>query len=337
MDWSPIQHSMSKIQLSLACNLTDRTRAVHNGTVQPEGIDLNYIPLDVEEIFWRMLRYQEFDASEMSMSSYMMARDRGDPAFIAIPVFPSRYFRHSCVFINTDAGIEKPEDLKGKRIGVPEYQMTSPLWIRGIMQHDYGVHPSDVTWFHGGEEDEGREEKLALDLPDDIDLSPIPETATLSGQLEQGEIDALFTARSPSSFATDSVARLFPNFRDVEKDYYERTGFFPIMHTIVIREPVYERHPWIAQELTKVFTDAKDRCLQRLTKTNALQTTLPWLHHELEETQALMGADYWQYGIDNNREMLETMVQYSYEQGLIKTEFELSDLFAPETFEEFKV
>ena len=328
---------MVKTPISLACNLTDRTRALHNETVRPEGIDLNFIPLEVEEIFWRMLRYQEFEASEMSMSSFLLATDRGEPEFVAIPAFPSRYFRHSCVFINADAGIEKPEDLQGKRIGLPEYQMTAPLWLRGIFQHEYGVHPSDVEWYHGGEEEEGREEKLELDLPEAISLSGIPSDRTLSQMLEQGDIDALFTARSPSSFNTSSVERLFPNFREIEQDYFERTGHFPIMHAVVLRQDVYDENPWVAQELMKAFTEAKDRCLRRITKTNALQTTLPWLHHELEETQALMGENYWSYGIDNNRDTLETMVQYSYEQGLIETRFDLEDLFAPETFDEFKV
>jgi len=329
---------MSALSLTLACDLTDRTRALHDGTVTPKGIDLNFVPLSVEEVFWRMLRNQEFHVSEMSMSSFMLAADRGEPDFVAIPAFTSRYFRHSCIFVNTDAGIEEPADLVGKRVGVPEYQMTSPLWIRGILQHEYGVKPSDVQWFHGGEEEEGREEKLPLDLPDDVDLQYIPADDTLSDMLERGDLDAFATARAPSSFFTSpKVERLFPNFREVEAEYYRKTGHFPIMHTVVIRRDVYEENPWVAQELLKAFTEAKDVCLREIGDSSALRAALPWLHDELEQTRELMGEDYWPYGIEANRETLELMTQFSYEQGLSKERHDLEDLFAPETFESFKV
>lgn len=328
---------MSRTDIALACDLNDRTRALHDGTVRPTGIDLNFMPLQIEETFWRMLKHQEFDAAEMSMSSYMIARDRGEPDLTAIPVFPSRFFRHSCIFVNADAGIDEPADMAGKRVGVPEYQMTASLWIRGILQHDYGVLPSEMQWFHGGEEDEGREEKIELDLPDDVDIQYIPTDATLSGMLERGDLDALVTARAPSSFSTDSVERLFPDFRSVEMDYYERTGIFPIMHTVVVRGDVYRERPWVAQELLKAFTAAKDICLEQIDDTGALKVALPWLHSELEETRAAMGFDYWPYGIEDNRTTLETMAQYSYEQGLVGQEFDLEDLFAEETFEQYKV
>lgn len=328
---------MSAEPLTLACTLTDRTRAIHDGTVRPTSIDLNFVALEVEEIFWRMLRYQEFDASEMSFSSYLLAVDRNDPAFVAIPVFPSRSFRHSCIFVNVDAGVEAPADLVGKRVGVPEYQMTAPLWVRGILEDEYGVAPGDVTWLQGGIEDPGRVEKLDLDLPDGVDLSPIPETATLSGMLERGELDALVSPRTPSSFGTPSVRRLFPDYREVERDYYERTGHFPIMHTVVLREDVYRRNRWVAQELTKAFAEAKAVCMAELEKVNALRTTLPWFHHEFEATRELMGEDYWSYGLEANRETLETMVRYSHDQGLIESRPTVDELFAPETHEAFKL
>lgn len=324
-------------RLTLACTLTDRTRPLHDGTVRPNGIELNFIPLEVEEIFWRMLRYREFDASEMSMSSYMLARERTDPEFIAMPIFPSRSFRHSGIFINTDAGIEQPEDLRGKRVGVPEYQMTSALWIRGMLDDEYGVTPTDMEWFQGGIEDRGRVEKLDLDLHIDLDISPIPETATLSAMLERGDIDVLFSPRIPSSFETPTVERLFPNFRVAERDYYDRTGHFPIMHTVVLREDVYRRNPWIAQELTKAFTAAKTVCMEELAKTNALRTTLPWFHHEFDATRELMGEDYWSYGLEANRSTLDAMVRYSHDHGLIGSERSVDELFAAETHEAFKL
>ena len=328
---------MAEIQMTLACDLNDRTRALYDGTVQPTGIDLNYLPLQIEETFWRMLKHEEFDAAEMSMSSYMMTRDWGDPAFIAIPVFPSRFFRHSCVFVSTDAGIDKPADLRGKLVGVPEYQMTASLWVRGTLQHEYGVDPSEIHWYHGGEENAGREEKLQLSLSDDIRLDDLPNGRTLSGMLEAGDIDALVTARAPSSFGTDSVERLFTDFRDIEREYYRETGIFPIMHTVVLRESVYEKHPWVAQELYKAFTAAKDHCLECIGDMGELQVALPWLHAELEATRDLMGWDYWPYGVEKNRETLETMVKYSHEQGLIDEWLDVDNLFAPTTYDQFKV
>ena len=324
-------------RISLACSLSDRTQPLYDGRVEPAGIDLNFVPLEVEEVFWRMLRYKEFDASEMSMSSYMMAKDRGEPQFTAIPVFPSRYFRHSCIFVNTNSGIEDPEDLRGKTVGVPEYQMTAPLWIRGILRTEYGVAPEDMTWYRGGEEEEGREEKLDVNLGPDLSISSIPADETLSAMLERGAIDALFTARTPSSFSTSSVERLFTDYRSVERDYYKRTGHFPIMHTVVLRKDVYRENPWIAQELTKALTKAKDICMERIRRTSALSTTLPWVHDELDETQALMGDNFWPYGVEANRDTIETMIEFSYQQGLIDTEFDAADLFAEETLETYRV
>ncbi|MFC7216079.1 PhnD/SsuA/transferrin family substrate-binding protein [Saliphagus sp. GCM10025334] len=317
--------------------MNGRTKALYDGTVAPEGIDLTFLPLQIEETFWRMLKHQEFDAAEMSMSSYMMTVDRGDPELIAIPVFPSRFFRHSCIFINADAGIERPEDLAGCSVGVPEYQMTASLWCRGILQHEYGVAPEEMHWYHGGEEEAGREEKLTLDLPDEINIDYIPEDRTLSGMLETGDLDALVTARAPSSFQTTSVERLFENYRDVEMNYYRKTGHFPIMHTIVLRQDVYDDRPWVAQELYKVFNQAKQHCLEELGDTGLLKRTLPWLIHELEETRDLMGWDFWPYGVEDNRETLEFMAQMSYEQGLIKQQLTVEDLFAPTTFDEYKI
>jgi 4,5-dihydroxyphthalate decarboxylase len=233
---------MEKIHLTLACWEYDRTRPLQEGKVKVEGVDLTYLPLHVEETFWRMLRYQDFDAAELSMNSYLMARDKGSPRFIAIPVFPSRFFRHSFIFINTDAGIREPKDLIGKRVGVPEYQITAAVWIRGLLQHEYDVLPSKMKWFTGGAEDPGREEKIRPDLPKEVEIQWIGRDRTLSAMLERGELDALICAHVPSPFVRRSpkVKRLFPNFRELEMDYYRRTKIFPIMHAIALREEVYE-------------------------------------------------------------------------------------------------
>jgi len=220
---------MEKLYLTLACGDYDRTRALIDGTIAPEGIQLNYIALRSEEIFWRMVRYHEFDASEMSLSNYISLRNKNDPSFVAIPVFPSRLFRHSFVFINVGSGIETPEDLKGKKMGVPAYSITAALWVRGFLKDDYGVSARDIYWFVGGQEEPGRKDRIDLRLPADIKVTPIPQDKTLSNMLENGEIDALLSARTPSCFEKGSsrVRRLFPNYGDVEVDYYRRTNIYP--------------------------------------------------------------------------------------------------------------
>ena len=330
---------MGKLKFTLACSLYDRIHALVDGTVVPEGLDLNFIPLEVEEIFWRQLRHQEFDGSEMSFSSYTMTRSRRDERFIAIPVFTSRFFRHSCVYVNSCRGINLPEDLRGKIIGVPEYQMTAAVWLRGIFQHEYGVHPRDIHWRSGGQETPGRVEKLSLQLPADIDYEPIPLDKTLSDMLERGEIDALFTARTPSCFLRDSpnVRRLFENYGEIEKAYYLKTHIFPIMHTIVIKRTSYEANPWVAMSLYKAFLASKNVTLENMRHTFALHTSLPWLMSYVDGTRKLMGDDWWPYGIENNRQTIEALCAYSYEQGLSLRHMTVEELFAPETFDEFKI
>jgi 4,5-dihydroxyphthalate decarboxylase len=330
---------VSRVPITLACWDYDRTRALESGQVQVEGVDLTYLPLRVEETFWRMLRYQEFDAAEMSMGSYLMARDRGFPPLIAIPVFPSRAFRHSCIYIHRDAGIREPRDLAGKRVGVPEYQITMAIWARGILQHDYGVKPEQIHWFTGGEEQPGREEKIKLDLPPNLDIRPIGPEKTLSSMLEHGEIDAMISAYMPSPFVRRSpkVARLFPNFREVEKDYYRRTKIFPIMHTIVLRQDVYDKNPWVAQSLYKAFVEAKRIAQQAMYEFSALRYMLAWMIAELEEERELFGEELWPYGLAPNLNVLETLIGYAYEQGLIKRRLEARSLFAPNTLEDYKI
>ena len=330
---------MGRLRFTLACSPYDRMQALQDGTIVPEGIDLNFIPLEVEEIFWRQLRHQEFDGSEMSFSSYTVARSRGDDRFIAIPVFTSRSFRHSCVYINVHKGVNRAANLKGKIVGIPEYQMTAAVWLRGIFQHEYGVQPSEIHWRSGGEETPGREEKLKLELPPDIDYEPIPGDKTLSDMLDKGEIDGLFTARSPSCFigGSDSVRRLFSNYGQVERDYYSRTRIFPIMHALVVKRTIYDDNPWVVASLYKACTASKDLILRRMEHTFALHTTLPWLTSYVDETKKLMGKDWWPYGLENNRRTIETFCDYSYEQGLSRRLMTIEELFAPETFDEFKI
>jgi 4,5-dihydroxyphthalate decarboxylase len=330
---------MPALRLTLACWDYDRTRALIDGSVVPEGIDLIYLNQPVEETFWRMLRFREFDCSEMSLSSYVASLNSDSPPFVAIPAFPSRFFRHSCIFVSAKSGIRKPEDLKGKRIGVPEYQMTAPVWIRGILSDDYGVKVTDVEHYSGGEEEPGREEKLKLDLPSTIRLRAIPADKTLSRMIADGELDALVTARAPSTFRKepDKVRRLFPDYVETEKQYYRRTKIFPIMHTVVIRRDVYAKNPWVAQSLYKAFTEAKAKAYRLYDQTAALPAMVPWLIAQLDEARREMGEDWWPYGVEPNRKVLETFLRYHHEQGLSKRRFTPDELFARETLESFKI
>ena len=330
---------MSKISVTMACTPYDRVAPLMDGRVKPEGIDLNFIPMDVEETFWRQLRYGEFDCSELSLSSYTMSRARGDDRFIAIPVFTSRFFRHSCVYINAHKGIKTPQDLRGKVIGVPEYQLTAALWLRGIFQHFYGVAPNEMHWRAGGMDTPARSEKLAIELPEDVDYQPIADDKTLNQMLDEGELDAMFTARIPTPFLQESpnVKRLFENYVEVEQDYFRQTNIFPIMHCIGFRRDFYEAHPWVAQSMFKAFQQSKDIVMKNYKNTSALYTTLPWQVSSAEETRKLMGEDYWPYGITKNREVLDAICQYSFEQGLSKRLVKIEELFARECFDEFKI
>jgi 4,5-dihydroxyphthalate decarboxylase len=328
---------VSKLRLSLGCWNYDRTRSLLEGRVQPDGIDLNYLNMPVEETFFRMLRNREFDVAEMSLSSYTVSLFKDSP-FIAIPVFPSRFFRHSCIYVNKDSGIREPKDLIGKRVGNPEYQMTAPVWIRGVLQDEYGVPVDSVTYFTGGEEEPNRSEKLKLDLPSNIKVERIGPTQTLAAMLASGEIDALYTARMPSSFhGSTTVKRLFEDFVPVEQDYFRRTGIFPIMHTVVIRREIYEKNRWVAQSLYKAFCEAQQETYQDLYETAALKAMLPWLTAHVEEARREMGDDFWPYGFEKNEATLSTFLRYSYEQGLSKHLLTPSQLFAPETLESFKI
>ena len=329
---------MARLRLTLGCWNYDRTRALLEGRVQPEGIELNYLSMPVEETFFRMLRHQEFDAAEMSLSSYAVSLSREKKNFIAIPVFPSRFFRHSCIYVNSKSGIREPKDLVGRKVGNPEYQMTAPVWIRGILQDEYGVPVDTQTYCTGGEESPNREEKLRLDLPPNIKVQPIGPTQTLSAMLASGEIAALYTARMPSTFSTGgNVRRLFPDFKEVEQEYFRKTRIFPMMHTVAIRREVYEANRWVAQSLMKAFVEAQRRTYDDLYVTAALKAMLPWLTSHVEEARALMGEDYWPYGFAKNREALATFLRYHHEQGLSKRLLQPEELFAPETMESFKI
>lgn len=321
---------MARLKISLACCDYDRTRAIFDGRVTIDGCDLLPVAMGPEEAFHRAFRHQEFDITELSMSSYMIQQAGQGSPYVGIPVFLSRLFRHSAIYIRTDRGIASPADLAGKTVGVPEYQMTAALWVRGILQDEYSVAPSDMTWRTGGLEDAGRGPVVAFGAPPGVALQPIAEGETLAGQLGSGQIDALISALPPSSYgAVNSIGRLFPDYRAVEEDYYAKTGMFPIMHLIGIRRSLVDQHPWLPVNVYTAFLEAKRLCYANLEKLGHLFTTLPWPVAELERVRGMMGEDFWSYGVRENAKEIETMARYSFEQGLTARKLTAEDLFAP--------
>lgn len=328
-----------RIPLTLACGDYDRTRAILDGRVQVEGCALTYIPLEPEEIFHRAFKHQEFDACELSFSSYLRTVDAGTSPYVGIPAFVSRIFRHSGIYIRTDRGIRTPQDLKGRLIGLPEYQITAVVWLRGLMQDEYGVKPTDIRWRQGGIEEPGRTERTPLKPIPGLDLKPLASDKTLSGALESGELDAVFSARAPSRFmrGAPNVGRLFPDYRAVEKEYYKKTGMFPIMHLIGLKREIADRHPWLPASLYKAFCQAKTYAMRDVREVNALMITLPWLVAEADETAKLMGEDFWRYGVRENAAEIEALTRYSHEQGLVQRKLRFEDLFPPSVIEVSKI
>ena len=316
---------MAQLRLNFACGPYDRTQALRDGTINPEGIELNYLTMQPAEIFWRMLQFKEFDASEMSLSNYITLVSEGNPPFIAVPAFPSRVFRHGYFFINTAKGITSGADLKGKRGGVPEYSMTAAVYMRGLLQHDYGVDLKSIEWL------QGRTARLSHALPADVRLKQGDPTVELGDLLERGEIDFLMTANNPLAFwrGSPKVQRLFPNYREEEKDYYKRTKIFPIMHLLALRRDVYEAHPFIASSLFDAMCESKERARIRMRDLGTLNYMLPWMTADIDELDEVFGGDAWPYGIESNRPTLEALMMYLSDQAIIKAPIPIEDLFMP--------
>jgi 4,5-dihydroxyphthalate decarboxylase len=330
---------MTQLSITLACSENDRTRPVITGTVPVEGVNLNCITLPPEEMFFRMVRYQEFDVSELSLAAYaLMLRD--NCPFVAIPVFPARAFRHGAIYVNESANISDAADLVGKTVGLAEYQVAANVWIRGILSDHYGVPNESVRYRTGGLHQPGRTEKVALEnLPKEIDIAPVPPGQTLSDMLANGELDALYSPRVPNSFQSGDrrVRRLFEDSKGVEEDYFKSTGIFPIMHLIVIRRDLYHAHRWIAQSLSKAFGKSLEMAAAALDEATSLPTLLPWAGEELSRVRSLMGDPFWTYGLDAKNELvLETFLRYSEEQGLTRG-ITAAELFAPETLSTARV
>ena len=323
------------VEITLALGDYDRTRPLMDGRVEIEGCEPTFLRLEPEEIFFRVFRNQEFDVSEISFSSYMMQTSRGESAYVGIPAFISRVFRHSSIFIRTDRGIRTPGDLKGKLIGVPEYQQTALVWIRGILKDEYGIDPSEMRFRNGGMEEPGRDERVQLRLPKEIDISPIPPGETLSNMLVEGNLDAIFAAREPSCFVNGSpnIGRLFPNYREVEKEYFKKTRIFPIMHLVGIRTSLVDKYPWLPASVYKAFVHARTIAMGELPTLSALNVMLPWGEAEKMDAIAVMGNDFWKYGVVESKHEIETLARYSYEQGLSTRKLSIDELFAKSTLD----
>jgi 4,5-dihydroxyphthalate decarboxylase len=314
----------------------DRTLGLRTGEVVPDGIDLRYrVFEDPGDLFVRQCRDAEFDLSELSFSSYLAMISRGDDRFVGIPIFPSRHFRHAQLYVNADAGINRPEDLRGRTVGVLEYQMTAALWIRAFLQHDYGVPPSAVDWVTGGLRTPEYVERLELELPADVTLRRIGADQTLEGLLESGGIAALISAYPPERMGQPGsrVQHMFPDFRSVEQDYYQRTKIFPIMHLVAIRREHYESYPWIARSLYTAFQQAQEMGSRRIHQITGLAVSLPWLETELAEVERLFDGNPFRNGVHANRATIEALLDYSAEQGLATRRLEIEEIFAPETLD----
>lgn len=320
---------MSRLKLTLACGVYDRTEALRTGEVAVEGIDLNFLAIEApREIFDRMGGRQEFDVAEFSSSEFISRLARGGCPFVALPVFPARVFRHGYIYINRNSGIRTAQDLAGKRIGVPLYTMTAAVWIRGHLAHQYGVDLSTIHWIEGAINESGRHgDPSAPPLLKPARVEHDPKGRSLRDQLAEGEIDAIAGSQRPSPHP--DIAPLFPDSRAVECAFYRATRIFPIMHLVVIRRDVYERHPWIAASLYKGLVEAKARALARMRKTGAHPYMLPWVHHDIEEINEVFGGDPFPYGIEPNRPTLEALVQYMAEQHFIPQPIPIAELFVP--------
>ena len=330
---------MSRLPITIATWDYDRVRALADGRVAIEGCDVNYVTMPVEEILERAFFRREFEVAEIGLSPYLIALSRGTAPYVAIPAFLSRMFRHSAIYIRSDRAIDAPADLRGKRIGVPEYQMSAAMWVRGFLLDDFAITASDIVWVQGGLETPGRRDKFPLNLPQGFPLTAAADGKSLSQLLADGELDAVISARQPSCFVAGHpmVQRLFPDYRTTERDYYRRTGIFPIMHAVGIRPDMLERHPWLAASVYKAFVEAKRLADADFTETTALKIGLPWVTAEFDATRELMGSNFWSYGVEPNRRCLELMMRYSYQQGLAVRQIAVEDMFARGALDRIRV
>ncbi|HEV8306678.1 MAG TPA: 4,5-dihydroxyphthalate decarboxylase [Methylomirabilota bacterium] len=329
---------MRKVPLTLAISDYDHVRELTSGAIAPEGIELTCLNLTVEEIFYRFVSFREWDVSELSMAKYVALVSQGDASLAAIPVFPSRIFRHSAIYVRRDGGLRQPTDLAGRRVGVPEWAQTAGIYTRGALMHQYGLRLEDVDWYQAGVNQPGRQEKVDLRLPPGVRLTPVRDR-TLDQMLLAGELAAVITAHPPTSFKAQhpDVARLFPDVVSVEEAYWRATGIFPIMHVVAIRRDVLAAHPWVAMNLYRAFEEAKRRSMARTLDWSAPRFPVPWVTEHAARSRALFGEDFWPYGVDANRPTLEAFLRFACEQGVAHRPVGVDELFPPEVRSTFRV
>lgn len=329
---------MARLPLSIAVGDYDRTRALVDGTVPIDGVDPVCLTLTPEEMFFRAFRHQAFDVTELSFSSYCVKLAQGDCPYVAIPAFVSRAFRHTSIWVRRDR-VKAPADLRGRRVGIPEWQLTAIVWARALLADDFGVLPQDVTWVRGGIDEPGRPEKIPVALPPGVRVAQAPEGDTLSAMLERGDLDGFIAPRAPcrGQPTHPDIGWLFPDPTAAAKDYYARTGIFPIMHVVGVRKTLVDRHPWLPGTLLKAFEGAKAAALAKLADTSATKVTLPFVEEQLAAARALLGPDFWSYGVAANRRTLEAFVRHHHAQGLSARPLSVDELFHPSTVESTKV
>jgi 4,5-dihydroxyphthalate decarboxylase len=326
---------MADVSLTLACTVSDRSRPILDGRVTVPGCRLAILPGESDEIFRRALRERAYDITELSMASHIVTTARGDSPYTAVPVFLSRAFRHSAIYVRTDRGIDSPADLRGKSVGLREYQQTMALWVRGMFRDGHGVAARDIGWRTGGLERPGGGERIAIELPPEIDLKQVGPSDTINGLFAAGELDAVISGQPPSCFTrkTAPVARLFPDYRAAEIAYHRSTGFFPIMHCVAIRKDVARAHPWLAAEVFRAFAKAKALAFADLQASNILRVSLPWIAADYEEVQSIMGPNPWPYGFSANLAELRAMLDYAASDGLVSRKLDPAELFDPSTLD----
>jgi 4,5-dihydroxyphthalate decarboxylase len=313
------------LPLTLAIHPYDHARGL-----APQGIDLAVLELPIEEIFFRFTKFREWHASEMSFGKTVSLMAQPSPELMPIPVFPSRVFRHSAIYIGQKSNIKEPKHLEGRKVGIPEWAQTAGIYVRGLLQHEYGVDLARIQWVQAGVQQPGRIEKVKLHLPEGLRITAAPDQS-LAGMLASGELDAVISARDPGG------RRLFENYQELEEAYFRKTRIYPIMHVVVLRRDAYERDRWIAMNLFKAFEAAKRESMQRLVEIGLSHVPMPWVAERARHWRELAGEDFWPYGIEPNRPTLEAFVQYAHEQGITQRRLRVEDLFAPETRESYKI